>query len=246
MSKKSLAMLVAELVGTFVLAIVVLSVNRYGLPIFTAATAGVAIAMMYTAVGSSSGGHFNPAITLGFLSLRKISFVRALSFVASQAVGAVLAWKLYEWFVDKTISLAVTEFDWKVFVAEMLGALIFSMAIAAVVMKKLDGYLAAVTIGSGFFLGATLASLVASAGALNPAVSISLGFRPENVGYLAYFFGPVIGAVVGMNFYRYAFADGRVSVARKSAPVVVAASARRSSTAKKTAAKRKPAARRKK
>ena len=36
MSKKTLAMLVAEMVGTFVLAVVVLSVTRYGLPIFTA------------------------------------------------------------------------------------------------------------------------------------------------------------------------------------------------------------------
>lgn len=233
MSKKTLAMLVAEIVGTFVLATVVLSVTRYGLPIFTALAAAVAVGTMTTGLGSVSGGHFNPAITLGFFSIRRISLARAVAFLASQAVGAVLAWKLYEWFVDKPVTSVSGEFDWRIFTAEMVGTAIFAFVFASVVLKKLEGHFASVTIGWGLFLGATVASLVASAGAVNPAVAISLGFRPESVGYLGYLLGPIAGAVVGMNFYQMMFDRNDSTVAvRASAPA-------KKSSAKKSTSRRK-------
>lgn len=231
MSKSPLSMLVAELVGTFVLAIVVLSINRYGLPIFTAMAGGVVFATLILAVGPVSGGHFNPATTIGWLSMKKITLVKAISYIAAQAVGAILAWKLYEWFADKAVKLGATEFDWKVFVAELLGMMIFTFAISAAISRKMDAYPAAVVIGSGFFIGATLASLVATAGSINPAVALSVGFRPENSSYYAYLIGPIAGAVLGMNFYRIAFTDEKlfdfssrasfkkVTVATKKAPV---------------------------
>jgi glycerol uptake facilitator-like aquaporin len=238
MSKKALAMLVAELVGTFVLATVVLSINRYGLPIFTAMAGGVVFATLMLAVGPVSGAHFNPATTIGWLTMKKISIIEAISYVGAQAVGAVLAWKLYEWFADKDIRLAATEFDWKVFTAELLGMAVFAFAITAAAKRKLDAYPAAVVVGSGFFIGATLASLVASAGSINPAVAISLGFRPENSSYYAYLFGPIAGAIIGMNFYRIAFTDEKVfslpakvvaakPVVKKSAPVSKKSSAKK-------------------
>lgn len=247
MSKKTLAALVAELVGTFVLAIVVLSITRYGLPIFTAFAAAAAYGTLVTGVGALSGGHFNPAITVGYFSLRRISLVKTIAYLAAQAVGAVLAWKLYEWFVDKPITLAVTEFDWRVFTAELIGMAVFGFVIASVVYKKLDGYFSSATLGWGLFLGASIASLVASAGAINPAVAISLGFRPENVGYFAYLLGPIVGSVVGMNFYRFAFSDDLPKLpARSAATVAATASKTKKAPAKKSAARstaRKPAAR---
>jgi len=213
MSKKTLAMLVAEMVGTFVLAVVVLSVTRYGLPIFTALAAAVAVGTMTTGLGSVSGGHFNPAITLGFFSLRRIGLAKTAAYLASQAVGAVLAWKLYEWFVDKPVTSVSGEFDWRIFTAEMVGMAVFGFVFASAVLKKLEGHFASVTIGWGLFLGATVASLVASAGVVNPAVAISLGFRPESVGYLGYLLGPIAGAVVGMNFYQMLFDKNSTTVA---------------------------------
>lgn len=242
MSKKTLAALVAELVGTFVLAIVILSISRYGLPIFTAFAAAVALGTLVTGVGALSGGHFNPAITVGVFSLRKLSLVKTLSYLASQAVGAVLAWKLYEWFVDKPIELTTpTEFDWRIFTAEMVGTAVFGFVVASAVYKKLDGYFQSATIGWGLFLGASIASLVAAAGVVNPAVAISLGFRPESVGYLAYLLGPIAGSVVGMNFYRYAFTDEAPRVTVRS---VAEATPRRTTARKPASRARKPAARR--
>lgn len=207
MSKKTIAMLVAEAVGTFVLAVVVLSVTRYGLPIFTALAGAVAYATMTTGLVSASGSHFNPAITLGLFSVRKINLSKAVAYLASQSAGAVLAWKLYEWFVDKPVTSVSGEFDWRVFTAEMVGMAVFAFVFAGVAMKKLEGHYASATIGWGLFLGATVASLVASAGVINPAVAMSLGFRPDSVGYLGYLLGPVAGAVVGMNFYQMLFTN---------------------------------------
>ena len=242
MTKTPLSMLVAELVGTFVLAIVLLSINRYGLPIFTALSGGVVYATLAMAIGPVSGGHFNPATTIGWLTMKKMTVAKAVSYIAAQAVGAILAWKLYEWFSDKNIPLGATEFDWKVFVAELLGMMIFAFAITAAIKRKMDAYPAAVVIGSGFFLGATLASLVAAAGPINPAVAISLGYRPENSSYYAYLLGPILGAILGMSFYRISFTDEKlfdfssrsivkkVSAVSKKAPVKKAVA---KSTAKK-------------
>ena len=245
MTKTPLSMLVAELVGTFVLAIVVLSINRYGLPIFTALSGGVVYATLAMAIGPVSGGHFNPATTIGWLSMKKMTVVKAISYVAAQAVGAILAWKLYEWFTDKNIKLGATEFDWKVFVAEMLGMLVFAFAITAAVKRKMDAYPAAVVIGSGFFLGASLASLVAAAGSINPAVAVSLGFRPENSSYYAYLLGPIVGAVLGMNFYRIAFTEEKLfdfsvrgAVKKSTVSAVTKKAPAKKSTAKKTSKKK--------
>jgi len=242
MSKKALAMLVAELVGTFVLAIVVLSINRYGLPIFTAMAGGVVFATLVLAVGPVSGGHFNPATTIGWLTMKKISIAKAAGYLVAQAVGAVLAWKLYEWFADKAINIQATEFDWKVFVAELLGMMVFAFAITAASKRKLEAFPAAVVIGSGFFIGASLASLVAAAGSINPAVAISQGFRPENSSYYAYLFGPIVGAVLGMNFYKLAFTDEKfVSISAKVSTKKTAAKAKKPVAVKKKTATKKAA-----
>lgn len=203
MSRKSYIALLAELIGTSVLALIVLSINRYGLPIFTAMSAGVVYAVMYLVTGPISGAHLNPAITIGNFMLRRISAVKTVSFLAAQAIGAVAAWKLFEWFSDKPIKLASTNFEVKVFVAEIIGMAIFGFVISAVLYGKFSSAINAVLIGSGFFLGASLATLVTTAGVINPAVAISIGFRPENDGYLAYLFGPIIGAVVGMYLFKF-------------------------------------------
>ncbi len=243
MNKKRLAMLVAELIGTFALALVVLSVNRYGLPIFTSLAAGVVLATMYAAVGGISGGNFNPAVTAGFLALRKVSVLKAISYFAAQVVGAVLAWKLYEWFTDRTIAIQTTEFDWQIFVAELVGTALFTFAIAAAVYRKLSMPAAAVTIGAGLFVGTTVASLVTLSGVLNPAVAIAVGYRPENAGYWAYLAGPVIGAVIGMLGYKFAFVDDESK--STTAKAVVTTPVKKTTTKKKAAPKKKPATKKK-
>ena len=51
---------------------------------------GLTIAVMASAVGHISGGHFNPAVTLGFLVTRRIGPALAALYWLAQIAGAVL------------------------------------------------------------------------------------------------------------------------------------------------------------
>jgi aquaporin Z len=53
-------------------------------------TVATAAALVYSPIGKRSGGHFNPAMTCGFLGLRKLRARGAAAYVASQICGAVL------------------------------------------------------------------------------------------------------------------------------------------------------------
>lgn len=82
----------AELVGAFALvfvgmsAIAVPGANLVGI----ALAHGLVIAVMASAVGHISGGHFNPAVTFGFLVTRRIAPSLAGVYVVAQLTGAVL------------------------------------------------------------------------------------------------------------------------------------------------------------
>ena len=81
--------LVAEAVGTFVLVLsIITAVTVYAgvgggkllpnvvIP-FVAFAHGFALFIMIQSLGAISGGHFNPAVTLGLLSIRKIKAATA-------------------------------------------------------------------------------------------------------------------------------------------------------------------------
>src|SRR5262245_45676517 len=52
---------------------------------------GLVLAIMITALLGISGGHLNPAVTLGVLATRRIRVPDAAVYIVAQLVGAVLA-----------------------------------------------------------------------------------------------------------------------------------------------------------
>jgi MIP family channel proteins len=62
---------------------------------------GLAIAVMVSAVGHISGGHFNPAITLGFLVTRRIALELAIVYWSVQFAAAAAASALLRWIYDE-------------------------------------------------------------------------------------------------------------------------------------------------
>lgn len=231
MKQRNIAALLVELIGTFVLVMVVLNVSRYGLPFFTAMGVGIAAATFFSVGAVISGANFNPAITIGLFSIRKLTFVRTVGYLVAQALGALAAWQLYEYLTQRTLKNATTAFDWRIFVAEMVGCAVFAIAFAAaVIQQKMAGWQAAATIGTGLFLGVTVAGL-ASNGIINPAVA--LGVRSFDINY---FLGPVVGALVGMNIYVYLL-DPVMKKSKKAVavvkPAVKKAPAKRAKKAKK-------------
>ncbi|XP_059496296.1 aquaporin FA-CHIP-like [Stegostoma tigrinum] len=54
-------------------------------------TFGLTIATMAQSIGHLSGGHLNPAVTLGLLAGCQVSLLRAILYIASQLLGSVAA-----------------------------------------------------------------------------------------------------------------------------------------------------------
>jgi MIP family channel proteins len=90
--------LIAEFLGTFALIFFgagavctdqYLHVEGGGLGLLGIALAhGLAIAIMVSALGHISGGHFNPAVTIGFWVTKRISTIEAFLYWIAQLAGA--------------------------------------------------------------------------------------------------------------------------------------------------------------
>ena len=84
---------VAEFIGTFALIFVAMGSIVFiqsNLLVGVALANGLTIAIMASAVGHISGGHFNPAVTFAFLITRRIVPSLAVVYVLAQLAGAVL------------------------------------------------------------------------------------------------------------------------------------------------------------
>ena len=86
---------VAEMLGTFGLiffgagAVVTSGTGGFGL-LGIALAHAIVLSVMITCTMGISGGHLNPAVTLGFLATGRIDAKRAGLYIVSQLVGAVL------------------------------------------------------------------------------------------------------------------------------------------------------------
>ena len=82
---------VSEFVGTLVLVLVGCgtAVVSNGNLVATALAVGLSVMAMAYSVGSVSGGHFNPAITLGMLIDKRIKGIEALKYMLAQVLGAL-------------------------------------------------------------------------------------------------------------------------------------------------------------
>jgi MIP family channel proteins len=92
MNDKAMKAYVAETIGTFALCFIgagSICINA-GL-VGIALAHGCVLAVMISALGHISGGHFNPAVTFGALVGGKIAVTRSVAYVAAQLIGAVLA-----------------------------------------------------------------------------------------------------------------------------------------------------------
>src|SRR3979409_454173 len=90
---------VAEFFGTFWLvlggcgaAVLAAGFPALGIGFFGVAFAlGLAVMTMAYAVGHISGGHFNPAVTIGLWSAGRCANKHVIPYIIAQVIGAVLA-----------------------------------------------------------------------------------------------------------------------------------------------------------
>jgi glycerol uptake facilitator-like aquaporin len=235
--QRHVAALLAEFVGTLTLVLVVLSVSLYRFPFFTAIAAGVTVAVFVSAFSKVSGGHINPAVTVGMFAMRQVSALRAVGYIVVQLLAGFVGWQLYEYFTQRTLTNATTaSIEWNVVAAEFAGALIWGIALAAVVSQKIQGYQAAYTVGAGLFLGLTVAGLASNA-LLNPALAIGVKSW-DPVTYVA---GPVLGLLIGVVLVSYVIVPMFGLKKKADASVKPAAATASAAKTAKPAAKKAPA-----
>ena len=78
---------------------------------------------MSFAVGGTSGGHFNPAISIGMWTARKVSTPEAsYLYIAAQLLGGFAAYYLYTYFVNNKLQAVGGHYTGRILVAEAIGA----------------------------------------------------------------------------------------------------------------------------
>jgi glycerol uptake facilitator-like aquaporin len=185
---------IAEFIGTFLLTFGVLLSVSYGLALPTPVIAGLILGLLVYTIGGISGTHINPAITLGLLSIRKISAKDALMYIVFQFLGACLALILGHFLTPAHIQVINS---WSIFFGETLGTFILAFGVSAVVMQESLSKMGGIIIGGSLLLGILFASPFSN-GVLNPAVALGIGSFS-----LIYLISPIIGSVCGMQCMNY-------------------------------------------
>lgn len=200
-----------------------------GIPELGIGFAGVALAFGLTvltmayAVGHISGGHFNPAVTLGLWASGRFETKQIIPYLLSQCVGAVAAAAtLYfilsgkEGFaIDATQTGAFASNGYgafspqgfslaSAFVAEFVLTLFFLLIILGSTDKFANGKFAGIAIGLSLTL-IHLISIPITNTSVNPARSLSQAIfvGGEPLGQLWLFWvAPILGAVIGGLIYK--------------------------------------------
>ena len=206
--KNKLAMLVGEFLGTAALTLIVLAISHSQLSLgyFIATAAGLMVALMTLALAGISGAIFNPAMTVGLWTVRKLRTLQAIAYLIVQFAGGAAAWELFVYLTKLNGVHNTGTYSARILVAEVLGTFIFSFGWAAAVYQRFNLFAKAATIGGSLTAGALVASL-ASAGFLNPAVALGL----HQWGWGTYVLGPVLGAVIGFNLYNLLFVETEIA-----------------------------------
>lgn len=211
-----LAASVAEFIGTFLLATVVIAAS--GQPLFVM-FAALAIVLV---VGGVSGAHLNPALTVGALATRRINLARAVSYVVAQVLGALLALVVLNAFVSAAPEVssqakafgqaAPTLFsapalasgkEWVVLAAELLGSVVLSFGVAAALRSRVrsdvsHAFTYAGVLYLALLLGGTAANYVGASAIMNPAIAGSLqALKFELWPIIIYVVTPLVGGVLG-------------------------------------------------
>ena len=109
MERRGLSAYIAELVGTFLLvlfiALVVSVYARKGIATPEFVVIGLlhafVLGMLIQTLGGVSGAHFNPAVTVGLASVRKISMRDAGGYIVVQIIGAIAGAALAKLILDE-------------------------------------------------------------------------------------------------------------------------------------------------
>jgi MIP family channel proteins len=216
--------LLAEFVGTFTFVFVgagAICADQYlhSSGLTTAGLLGVALAqgfafgVMVMALGHISGGHFNPAITIGLWVTKRVSTLDTLAYGASQLAGAVLAAYVLTVVVPEPVWRAVglgtpdLAADFSRAHGMLLEGLTTFFLVFVVFASSVDpSGIRSKTAGIATGLTVTMNTLAAgpfTGAAMNPARAFGPALVARHwMNHGVYWVGPLIGGVLAAWFYN--------------------------------------------
>lgn len=229
----ALQKLTAELIGTFILVLVgcgTLAFFGSGPGINVAFAFGLTLIALIYAFGRISGGHFNPAVSVGAAIGGRLGWRQAGTYVAAQAVGAVLA--------GVTLLILALGFDgfdafedslganywgdasggyawWATIVLEILITAALVFVVFAVTDRRAEHPVAAPAAIGLTYAGLVFFALAADGGSANPARSLgpALFSGGDALKQLPIFLlAPLVGAVIAGLLYPAVFGRDRALV----------------------------------
>ena len=211
--------LLAELIGTFTFvfigagSIITNTMTHGAIGLLGIALAhGLALAIVITIFAATSGGHINPAVTIGFLVTRRIAPLLGILYIVVQLVGATLAALLLRAMYPQAVWQAAqlgtpnlapgVSFGIGVLIEAVLTFFLLLAVFGTAVdprASKIGGFGIGLTVLVDILMGGAL-----TGAAMNPAVA----FGPALAGSfwqndLIYWIGPIIGAVTAALIYEY-------------------------------------------
>lgn len=208
--------LLCEVIGTFILVLTV-GLNLVTKSPATAWSAAAALMCMIYSLGDLSGGHFNPAVTLGILLSGKDKDYKSLIFYpAAQAGGAMGAGLIYATihrlgeYKKATFAIGpIDPYDWsQVATAEFFFTFVLAYVVLTVACTSVNETStkhlnhAALAIGACVTAGGFAIGNV-SGGVLNPAVAVGIGVA----NMMSWGSSPLPGYYV-VQYAMYEFAGG--------------------------------------
>ncbi|MFD1032476.1 MULTISPECIES: MIP/aquaporin family protein [Caryophanaceae] len=193
---------------------------------------GLAVTMGVYAVGSFSGAHLNPAVTLGFASIGELPWAKVPLYIAAQIIGAITGaaivffnylphWSRTE---DETTKLAVFATIPAIrrplsnLVSEIIGTTVLVMGLLFIGANEFTEGLNPLIVGAliiaiGMSLGGTTGYAINPARDLGPRIAHALLPIPGKGGSdWSYAWvpivGPVFGGIYGAIFYKAIFTNG--------------------------------------
>lgn len=212
----------AEFIGTFMLMSSVLGAAFYsfGAPAGAAGIIGVALSIGVTvmalaySIGHVSGGHYNPAVTLGLIAGGRFDAANAPGYIIAQCLGALSACGVFSLIGHTGATFAANGYGelsmlkasmGQVFIIEAVLTAFFLMVIMGVTRKNGPSAMAPVAIGLTLTAIHLMAIPISNA-SVNPARSLAsavYGGGDALSQVWVFWVAPILGGIVGAWFYNW-------------------------------------------
>lgn len=204
---------VAEALGTAILvlvgcgsAIVAQSTHAFGHAGVSLAF-GLVVAFLVASLGTISGAHINPAVTLAFWSLRRFPTRHVAPYILAQCIGAVLASFALQWLLGTASGHGATVLSVspaRAFAIEAGFSGILALVIFAVATdERISKTIVPFVIGATVFAGALVTGPL-TGGSFNPARSLGPAIAGNIwTAHWIYWLAPVGGMLVMARVYEF-------------------------------------------